>query len=189
MDIVKSLKPSGNYFSTAVNYGSENLILYALILYTITGNNDVLLFVFGIVINALMYFILKNNDYYDGKTFPSIGMQTLCFLYAFVITRKLLDNNLEDTNPLFYLIGLGMFYFIWANDDNTFPALVVGAFVGASVGIIYSWLIYEYVDKEKIDNIKLFGAPYSDYNQCETIDEENLPTVEVKERTKQSTCV
>ena len=189
MEALKSLKPSDDYFSTAVNYGSENLILYALILYSITNNETVLLFAFGVIINAVMYYILKNEEFYDNKTFPSIGMQTISFLYAFVVTKKILDNNLIDTNPLFYILGAAMIYFVWINKSNSFPALIMGAFVGTSVGIIYSWIIYEYVKSEETSSVKVFGAPYSNYNTCETIDEENLPRVIEKETRRTTTCV
>jgi len=189
MEVLKSLKPDNNYLSTAINYSSENLIFYAIMLYSITNDQNVLLFVFGVITNSLIYYILKKKDS-NEKTFPSIGMQTISFLYAYIITKKLLDENLVDTNPLFYIIGIIMIYFIWSNSNNSFPALIMGVVVGASVGIIYSWMIYEYNNGSlKNEEIKMFGAPYSDYNTCETIDEENLPKVIEKETTRTSTCV
>ena len=33
MEVLKSLKPDNNYLSTAINYSSENLIFYAIMLY------------------------------------------------------------------------------------------------------------------------------------------------------------
>jgi len=188
MQVLKSFKPDSSFFKNSTNYTTENLILYALVLYTITNNETVLYFILGIGINGLMYFILKNEKYYDGKKFPSLSMQTFTFLYAFIITKKILDETLTDINPLFILIGVGMCYLIISDTNNTFPALLMGGFVGASLGIIYSWLISSFVEEKKEDDIKVFGAPYSDYNTCEAIEEENLPRVIEKESNRRSTC-
>ena len=189
MQALKSFKPTPNYFSNAINFASENLVLYSLILYSITGNNNIILFVLGVVINSLMYFILKNEDYYDGKSFPSLSAQTFCFLYSFIITKKILDNTIADINILFIVMGIVIFYLLVTNENNTFPALLMGSLIGIFVGIIYSWLIFRFMKKNEEENIQIFGAPYSDYNKCDSIEEKDLPKVIEKESTRSENCI
>ena len=191
MEVVRSFKPDSSFFKNFANYTSENLILYSFIIYTITGDKSVLLFILGLGINGLIYFILKNDKYYDGKKFPSLSIQSIMFLYAFIITKKILDNTLEEINPLFLIIGLVICYMLITTNDLPFASILVGGVVGIILGIVYSGIIYKMIveDETKKGDIKLFGAPYSDYNKCETIDEQHLPRVIQKETTTRDSCV
>tara|TARA_B110000881_G_scaffold170684_1_gene154353 strand:- start:65 stop:514 length:450 start_codon:yes stop_codon:yes gene_type:complete len=149
------------------------------------------MFIIGLGINGLMYFILKNETYFDGKKFPSLSIQTIMFLYSFIITTKTLDKTLTKINPLFIIVGIVIMYLIITANNAPFASVLVGGFVGLLLGVIYSWLIYEIEKSKKEDNeeVNLYGAPYSDFNKCETIEEENLPRVIQKERSTRDTCV
>ena len=191
MEVLKSFKPDSEFIKNFGKYTTENLILYSLIVYTITGNTSILLFIVGLGINGLMYFLLKNDTYYPGKKFPSLSVQSIMFLYSFIITKKILDNDLKGMSPLFLVIGAGIIYLIITANDVPFISILVGGSVGLLLGIVYSWLIYKMDESKKEGNeeVNLYGAPYSDYNKCETIEEENLPRINQKERSTRDTCV
>jgi len=191
MEVLKSFKPDSEFIKNFSKYTTENMILYSLIIYTITGDTTILLFILGLGINGLMYFILKNETYYENKKFPSLSIQSIVFLYSFIITRKILNDTLTEMNPIFIIIGIGLCYLIISSTGTPFASVLVGAVVGLMLGIVYSWVIYR-VNGDEIksrEDVKLFGAPYSSYNQCETIEEENLPRVVQKESTTRDTCV
>jgi len=191
MEVLKSFKPDSEFIKNFGKYTTENLILYSLLLYTITGDTNIFMFILGLGINGLMYFILKNETYFDGKKFPSLSIQTIMFLYSFIITTKTLDKTLTKINPLFIIVGIVIMYLIITANNAPFASVLVGGFVGLLLGVIYSWLIYEIEKSKKEDNeeVNLYGAPYSDFNKCETIEEENLPRVIQKERSTRDTCV
>ena len=191
MDVIKSFKPDSEFIKNFGKYTTENLIIYSLLVYTITGNTSILLFMVGLGINGLMYFLLKNDTYFDGKKFPSLSVQSIMFLYSFIITKKILGDNINEMSPLFLVIGVGIIYLIITANDVPFISILVGGSVGLLLGIVYSWLIYKMDESKKEGNeeVNLYGAPYSDYNKCETIEEDNLPRVIQKERSTRDTCV
>jgi len=191
MEVLKSFKPDSEFIKNFGKYTTENLILYSLIMYTITGDTNIFMFIVGLGINGLMYFLLKNDTYYPGKKFPSLSIQTILFLYSFIITTKTLDKTLTKMSPLFIIVGIVIMYLIITVNEAPFVSVLVGGFVGLLLGVIYSWLIYKIETDKKEDNgeVNLYGAPYSDFNKCETIEEENLPRVIQKERVSRDTCV
>ena len=162
--------------SSASRYTTENLIIYSVILYTLTGDYRIVLFGLGLVINVLLYMIIRKEN------FPSLSMQTTMFFLFYVITINVLSEGDMDINPLFIFIIVGLSYLISIENNTSFSALVVSTIIGICSGIIYAWLIHEYNVKEANDNVNLMGAPYSDYSKCETVEEKDLPIKIEKER-------
>ena len=165
--------------SSASRYTTENLIIYSVILYTLTGDYRVILFGLGLVINVLLYMIIRKDN------FPSLSMQTTMFFLSYVITinvSQVRAGGDMDINPLFILIIVGLSYLISIENNTSFSAIVVSTIIGICSGIIYAWLIHEYNVKESNDTVNLMGAPYSDYSKCETVEERDLPIKIEKER-------
>jgi len=162
--------------SSASKYTTENLFIYSVILYTLTGDNRIVLFCLGLVINVLSYMIVRDNNS------PSLSMQTTMFFLCYVVTLSVMSEEEMDISPLFIFIITGLSYLICVEPDSTFKSLSVGTIIGMCLGVIYAWLIKEYNVTDESDRVNLMGAPYSDYSKCETVEEQDLPIKIEKER-------
>ena len=162
--------------SSASRYTTENLVVYSIILYTLTGDNRIVLFCLGLVINVILYMIVRNDNS------PSLSIQTTMFFLFYVITINVLSDEEIDINPLFIFIIAALSYLISTENNTSFKALSVGTIIGLCTGIIYAWLINEYNVSDESNSVNLMGAPYSDYSKCETVDEKDLPVKIEKER-------
>jgi len=162
--------------SSASRYTTENLIIYSVILYTLTGDYRVVLFGLGLIINLLLYMIIRKEN------FPNLSMQTTMFFLFYVLTINNLSEGDMDINMGFIFIIVGLSYLISIENNTSFSALIVSTMIGICSGIIYAWLIHEYNVKDTDDTVNLMGAPYSDYSKCETVEEKDLPIKIEKER-------
>jgi len=176
--------------SSASKYTTENLLVYSILLYTLSGDSRIIFFILGLIVNILLYLIIRNKD----KNFPSLSMQTTMFFMCYIITTKMIsgssgsddtngtDGTGDDINPFFIFIIVALSYFIGTDPTTNFEGILVGAIIGICAGILYAYIISEYNVSDESKNVNLMGAPYSDYSKCETVEEKDLPVKIEKER-------
>ena len=177
--ITKSANPFGQVLNEAAKYSAENIFVNAILLYSITGDNRVLLFIFGLVFNGVVYRILKKGE--GVNSFPSLSMQTLGFLLTFVFTTVGLNPNTINVGPLFLLIVVVFSYFVVTHSDTNFKAASMGTIVGLLLGVLYAWLVSDQMKAPEQD-ILVVGDQAGDYPQCEAITINDLPKQTIKER-------
>lgn len=170
-----------DFIKSAVTHTGSNLFFNSILLYTLTSDKRVLLFIGGLIINFIIFKIIQKRD----DNLSSFNIQTIVFLTIYITSLQIFISKNININPFFYILIILLIFVIISSDNESFISISMGSFLGFCIGLLYAWLIQNIAKSGDNKNIQMTGSHNNKYSDCKIITKKDLPINKINMKEQQ----